>query len=363
MEAYVLPHLRRLERQNRYGVHFVLQVEAQLLGRHQRRRGLEGIVQPGPQVAIDEQLLAQQGHQIGQAPAKRAFQLQVHQQQHRDQRRPDLNLHRVLARADESLDLQSLFQGLEKQFYFPALLVNSRDGPGRQTHIIGDEQQRHLFFLDPRFDPPQLRLASKLLLAGQRDHVVAHDLGALRHRQAFHDSVFGVILEPGDEIDLCARQRQPAVEVGIAALKDDQRTGREGDLARLLDLGLLALGDDGVTGQTAVMVENQVQFQSALGRLVARPIEALGAQLDHARVKAQQLVLEAELAPRVQRCLGLAAGKGVLENGPVQRPGPVRVGCSACALLDSKYAIIKQPAGAQGSAREPAAGTGSSGVR
>ena len=40
----------------------------------------------------------------------------------------------------------------------------------------------------------------------------------------------------------------------------------------------------------------------------------------------QQLVLEAELVPCAQRGLGLAAGQGLLENGPIQRPGPVRVG-------------------------------------
>ncbi len=37
--------------------------------------------------------------------------------------------------------------------------------------------------------------------------------------------------------------------------------------------------------------------------------------------------------------------------------------CSAREFLDSKFTIIMQPAGAQGSVREPAAGTGSGAVR
>jgi hypothetical protein len=37
--------------------------------------------------------------------------------------------------------------------------------------------------------------------------------------------------------------------------------------------------------------------------------------------------------------------------------------CSARDYLDSQFTIIKQPAGAQGSADEPAAGTGSRAVR
>jgi hypothetical protein len=59
--------------------------------------------------------LAQQGDQIGQAPAEGTLQLQVLQDRHGDQSRPDLNLHRVLAGADEGLDLQALLQSFEEE--------------------------------------------------------------------------------------------------------------------------------------------------------------------------------------------------------------------------------------------------------
>ena len=46
-----------------------------LVGRRGRR--LEGPVQPLPQVTMHEQLLAEQGQQVGQSPAEAGFQLQV----------------------------------------------------------------------------------------------------------------------------------------------------------------------------------------------------------------------------------------------------------------------------------------------
>ena len=80
----------------------------------QCRRHLEGIVEPVHQIAVDEQLLPQQRHQIGQTPAKGALQLQVLQHEHGDQRRPDLGLDGILAGPHKRLDLEGLLQRLEQ---------------------------------------------------------------------------------------------------------------------------------------------------------------------------------------------------------------------------------------------------------
>src|ERR1035441_9817348 len=40
-------------------------------------RGLKGMIDPHPQVTVDEQLLPQQRHQIGKRPAEAGLQLQV----------------------------------------------------------------------------------------------------------------------------------------------------------------------------------------------------------------------------------------------------------------------------------------------
>ena len=79
------------------------------------RRWLEGIVQPDPQVTVDEQLLAQQGHQIRQGPAEGSPELQIFDQQHGNQRRPDLDFQGVRGSPHEGLHPQILFERLEKQ--------------------------------------------------------------------------------------------------------------------------------------------------------------------------------------------------------------------------------------------------------
>jgi hypothetical protein len=50
------------------------------------RRWLEGIVQPQPQVAVDEQLLAQQCRQIGHGSDETSLALQILNQQHGNER-------------------------------------------------------------------------------------------------------------------------------------------------------------------------------------------------------------------------------------------------------------------------------------
>ena len=76
---------------------------------------LIGIVQPREQITVYEQLLPQQGDEIGQAPTERAPQLKELHHQHRYQRGPDLRPDRILAGADKGLDPQSLFDRLKKQ--------------------------------------------------------------------------------------------------------------------------------------------------------------------------------------------------------------------------------------------------------
>ena len=79
------------------------------------------MVDPVKQIPVDEQLLAQQCGEIGQAPAEAGAQLQVFEQEQSDQSGPDLNLQGVGAGADEGLDLQVLLEGLEHRLDLPSL--------------------------------------------------------------------------------------------------------------------------------------------------------------------------------------------------------------------------------------------------
>ena len=55
---------------------------------------------------------------------------------------PDLRLYRVLARAQKSFDAQVLLDPLEEQLDLPAILVQSGNGQGWQTSVVGQEHQR-----------------------------------------------------------------------------------------------------------------------------------------------------------------------------------------------------------------------------
>ena len=53
--------------------------------------------------------------------------MEVLQDQHGDESRPDLRLHSIGAGPEKRLDLQVLFDGLEKQLDLPPVLVDRRD--------------------------------------------------------------------------------------------------------------------------------------------------------------------------------------------------------------------------------------------
>src|ERR1700680_4979340 len=71
----------------------------ELLGGSEQGRRLKRLIDPGEQIAVDEQLLAQQGSEIGQAPTEAGPQLQVFEQEQGNQGSPDLNLQGVGARS------------------------------------------------------------------------------------------------------------------------------------------------------------------------------------------------------------------------------------------------------------------------
>ena len=79
---------------------------------------------------MSEEIHAKQRHQIGQTPAKPGGQLQIAQQEHDNQRGPDLDLHGIGRGAHKGLDLEVLLQGLEEQFDLPAVFVDGSDGTG-----------------------------------------------------------------------------------------------------------------------------------------------------------------------------------------------------------------------------------------
>ncbi len=73
---------------------------------------LAWLIEQLPQVALDEDLPPRQRHHAGEIPAPSRSHMQVAQQQHGDERLPDLDPHRVVAGPDEGLVAQRLLDRL-----------------------------------------------------------------------------------------------------------------------------------------------------------------------------------------------------------------------------------------------------------
>ena len=141
---------------------------------------------------MGEQIHAQQGHQVGQAPAEARAQLQVAQQQHRDQCRPDLGLHRVGRGAHEGLDLQVLLEGLEEQLDLPAVLVDRGDGAGPQADGWSGTRA-HRRYPRARLQPGAARGALVVRAgAGQADDLVVARCERFGRLALLNDRVAGV---------------------------------------------------------------------------------------------------------------------------------------------------------------------------
>ncbi len=142
----------------------------------------ERLINPSHQIAVGEEIHTQERDEIGQAPMEAGGQLQIAQQQHRDQRRPYLGSDRVRGGTDEGLDLQVLLDGLEEQLDLPAILVDCGNGAGAQAVMIGDEDQRVARILADCLDTAQQMRALVLCSGtGQTDGLILDDVPVLRY--------------------------------------------------------------------------------------------------------------------------------------------------------------------------------------
>lgn len=93
------------------GDHAVQEGQLGLVGRS-GWRGLVGIIDPLPEVAVGEEAPVQKGDEVGDAPVALAAPLEVLDQQDGQQCCPNLGFEGVFAGADEGLDLEVLLERL-----------------------------------------------------------------------------------------------------------------------------------------------------------------------------------------------------------------------------------------------------------
>src|ERR1039457_6461813 len=294
----------------------------------QSRWGLKRIVQPCPQIAIKEQLLPQQRRQRRQRPGERRFQLQVLQQQHGDQSRPNLGLHRIGAGPHKCLDFAGLLQRLKEQLHLPAVLVDGRKGRRAEGQQVGEEHDGLLLFLVPDLYPPEQHwLLALPRQPGKADDLVAHHVAVSRNLQFFLHVVNRLLLHPRHDVHFLLRQFPKPLVIDVAAVDRQDRARREPQRACHFDLTGLAFRHYRERRQVAIVVQQQVQFDRALGPPDLCPIEHAHRQVDDAPVQAHQLVLEAELlTPALAAHQFLAFEQRLLEHRLVQLPRPILIG-------------------------------------
>src|SRR5207248_377534 len=129
-----------------------------------------------------------------QRPSEASPKLEEAQEQHGNQRGPDLSLEGVGTGADKGLDLEVLLDGLKEEFHLPSVFVDGGDRRGREPEVIGQEGQ-----LPVPAGIVDLDSAKIGFYAVETDDLILKDVATLENWSMLHDLVDGVVLHPTDE--------------------------------------------------------------------------------------------------------------------------------------------------------------------
>src|SRR6266545_4188032 len=281
-------------------------------GGHFRRR--ERVIEPGPEVPIREQVEAQQGDQVRERPAELGLELEIAEDEHRDQGRPDLDAESVGGGSDEGLDPQVLLEGLEEQLDLPALLVDRCDRARREVQMVGEKHQGLFTIGDSGLDSAKQHRRVELdpvraKVEVQLDHFVAKNGAPAGHLAPLDHAVVRPILHACDEPDALQGQRHEPQKIVVAAIENDDGTGRKVDSLRRAEL---------------------------------RPVEDARAEIDHGRIEREQRILEFQPALRRDRAAPLEQN---LEQRLEQLPRPmgIRVGQRRAGWCGVDSEVVELP--------------------
>ena len=169
-----------------------------------------------------------------------------------------------------------------------------------------------------------------------RDDLVLPHRGVGRNQTRLDGHVIGALLHPGDEPNSVAGEIFKPSVIVVATVENDDRAGIEAQPACDVNLMGLALADMGEAGQVAVMIEQHMDLDGALGAAKGGPIVQAEAEVDDGGVERDQCVLEAK-RPLALRRQPLAAGQKLLEDGLIKLPGPMSVGVRERATRRSGF--------------------------
>lgn len=189
--------------------------------------------------------------------------------------------------------------------------------------MVGEKDQGALVRLIPDLDAAQKQVALFASQLVEEDDLVAPNGSALGDRAAFQHAVIGVVLHAGDEEGALPVEGGEPVVVVVAAVEDHDGSWLEAQRGSDAALMHAAFRQDGIAGQQALMIEQQMQFDGAFGAPVLRPVEDRSAEFDQRGVEAEQLVFEAEAVAAAHLA---TAGEQLIEHAAVQLLGTTFIG-------------------------------------
>lgn len=123
-----------------------------------------------------------------------------------DHGNPDLSEHGVGSSAEESFDLEVLFDALEEQLDLPAGFVDVHDRSRSKFEVVRQERICFTGFEVDVSDASQFAgILSFGIEPGEDDLVIGGDTGALTHLSTLESTVLCVRLQPGHEVYLSQR--------------------------------------------------------------------------------------------------------------------------------------------------------------
>ena len=119
-------------------------------------RCVERVVKPVAQIAVGEEVEPKHGGQVGERPPGLRQVVKPLEHEQGEQGCPNLDAQRVVAGADEALDLQVLFERFEEEFDLPTLFVDVGDGRSAEVEVVGEQYDFPFVVRVSHDDAPQL---------------------------------------------------------------------------------------------------------------------------------------------------------------------------------------------------------------
>ena len=206
--------------------------------------------------------------------------------------------HGIFGVADKGLDFQVLFDEAEKDFDLPAFLIDIGDGLGRQLKMVGEKDIAPAGGGVPVGNAPQ---GNGTFLGLKPDGLVGEQALLFIDFPALQHLVAGVTLLAGDEENFLSVELGIPVIIGVPHILHHNGAFGQAETAGSVDFVLPSLRDGHKGGQIAVVVQEGMEFDAALGAPEASPGKEGDTEAYHGGIQAEQLIFEAEFVLRGQR--------------------------------------------------------------